>query len=53
MNLVSHHDGKRFNSPTTCREVGRRIWFTDPFYGISNDYEGGRQVSEQPPGLYR
>ncbi len=29
------------------------IWFTDPVYGISTDYEGGRQVSEQPPGLYR
>ena len=29
------------------------IWFTDPLYGISNDYEGGRQQSEQPPALYR
>ena len=25
------------------------IWFTDPLYGISNDYEAGRQTSEQPP----
>jgi SMP-30/Gluconolactonase/LRE-like region len=30
----------------TCR-------FTDPLYGISNDYEGGRQASEQPPAVYR
>jgi gluconolactonase len=29
------------------------IWFTDPLYGISNDYEGGRQASEQPPAVYR
>jgi gluconolactonase len=29
------------------------IWFTDPLYGISNDYEGGRQGSEQPPAVYR
>jgi gluconolactonase len=29
------------------------IWFTDPLYGISTDYEGGRQVSEQPPAVYR
>jgi gluconolactonase len=29
------------------------IWFTDPLYGISNDYEGGRQQSEHPPALYR
>ncbi len=29
------------------------IWFSDPLYGISNDYEGGRQVSEQPPAVYR
>ena len=29
------------------------IWFTDPLYGISTDYEGGRQVPEQRPRLYR
>jgi gluconolactonase len=29
------------------------IWFTDPLYGISNDYEGGRQASEQPAAVYR
>ena len=29
------------------------IWFSDPLYGISTDYEGGRQTSEQPPALYR
>jgi len=25
----------------------------DPLYGISNDYEGGRQASEQPFAVYQ
>lgn len=29
------------------------IWFSDPYYGIMSDYEGGRQKPEQPPALYR
>lgn len=52
--LVSQHEGKRLNSPNdVVVKSDGSIWFTDPLYGISNDYEGGRQVSEQPPGLYR
>jgi gluconolactonase len=52
--LVRHHDGKRLNAPNdVVVKSDGTIWFTDPLYGISNDYEGGRQVSEQPPGLYR
>jgi gluconolactonase len=52
--LVTHHDGKRLNAPNDAvvRSDGS-IWFTDPVYGIANDYEGGRQTSEQPPALYR
>ncbi|MBA2590278.1 MAG: SMP-30/gluconolactonase/LRE family protein [Alphaproteobacteria bacterium] len=52
--LVSHHAGKRLNAPNdvTVRGDGT-IWFTDPLYGIQNDYEGERQSSEQPPALYR
>lgn len=52
--LVARHAGKRLNSPNdlVVKSDGS-IWFTDPLYGISNDYEGGRQVSEQPPALYR
>jgi len=51
--LISHHDGKRLNAPNDVivRKDGV-IWFTDPLYGISNDYEGARQVSEQPPAVY-
>jgi gluconolactonase len=52
--LVARHDGKRLNSPNdVVVKSDGTIWFTDPVYGISNDYEGGRQVSEQPPALYR
>jgi gluconolactonase len=52
--LVTHHQGRRLNAPNdvVVRSDGS-IWFSDPLYGISNDYEGGRQPSEQPPGLYR
>jgi gluconolactonase len=51
--LVDRHDGRRLNSPNdvTVRSDGT-VWFTDPLYGIQNDYEGGRQRSEQPPALY-
>jgi gluconolactonase len=52
--LVDRHDGKRLNAPNdvTVKSDGT-IWFTDPLYGIQTDYEGGRQISEQPPALYR
>jgi gluconolactonase len=52
--LVSHFEGKRLNSPNdvVCRSDGS-IWFTDPLYGISTDYEGGKQTPELPPQVYR
>jgi gluconolactonase len=52
--LVSHHEGKRLNAPNdVVVKSDGTIWFSDPLYGILNDYEGGRQASEQPPALYR
>ena len=52
--LVDRHDGKRLNAPNdVVVKSDGSIWFSDPLYGISNDYEGGRQESEQPPALYR
>ncbi|MCF4124716.1 SMP-30/gluconolactonase/LRE family protein [Methylobacterium sp. SyP6R] len=52
--LVERHAGKRLNSPNdVVVKSDGTIWFSDPVYGISNDYEGGRQHSEQPPALYR
>jgi gluconolactonase len=52
--LASHCDGKRLNSPNdiVCKSDGT-IWFSDPIYGISTDYEGGKQQQEVPPALYR
>jgi gluconolactonase len=52
--LVDRHGGLRLNAPNdvVVRSDGT-IWFTDPLYGISNDYEGVRQESEQPPAVYR
>jgi gluconolactonase len=52
--LTGSHGGCRLNSPNdVVVKSDGTIWFTDPLYGIQTDYEGGRQVSEQPPALYR
>ena len=52
--LVDRHGGKRLNSPNdVVVQSSGAIWFSDPLYGIANDYEGGRQESEQPPAVYR
>jgi gluconolactonase len=52
--LVDRHDGKRLNAPNdVVVKSDGTTWFSDPLYGISNDYEGGRQVSEQPAAVYR
>ncbi|QPC95390.1 SMP-30/gluconolactonase/LRE family protein [Mesorhizobium sp. INR15] len=52
--LVSHFNGRRLNSPNdiVVKSDGT-IWFTDPVYGISNDYEGLRRKSELAPAVYR
>jgi len=52
--LVDRHGGRRLNAPNDVAvKSDGSIWFTDPLYGIQSDYEGGRQISEQPPALYR
>jgi gluconolactonase len=52
--LVDRHAGKRLNAPNdVVVKSDGTIWFTDPLYGIQNDYEGIRQISEQPPAVYR
>jgi gluconolactonase len=52
--LLDSHEGRRLNAPNdVVVKSDGSIWFTDPLYGISNDYEGGRQVSEQPPAVHR
>jgi gluconolactonase len=45
--LVSHWNGKRFNSPNdVVVKSDGTIWFTDPPYGIISDHEGIRAESE-------
>lgn len=52
--LVDSHRGKRLNAPNdVVVKSDGTIWFSDPLYGILNDFEGGRQRSEQRPALYR
>jgi gluconolactonase len=52
--LVDRHAGKKLNAPNDVAvKSDGTIWFTDPLYGIQNDYEGGRRTSEQPPALHR
>ncbi|RIY02606.1 SMP-30/gluconolactonase/LRE family protein [Aureimonas flava] len=52
--LADRFAGARLNSPNDVVVKGDgSIWFTDPVYGISNDYEGTRQSSELRPGVYR
>ena len=52
--LIQQAQGLRLNTPNdlVVKSDGS-IWFSDPLYGLVNDYEGGRQESEQPPALYR
>ena len=45
--LADSYQGKRLNSPNdvVVRSDGS-VWFTDPTYGISAEYEGGKAESE-------
>ncbi|MCM2475402.1 SMP-30/gluconolactonase/LRE family protein [Rhizobium sp. CG5] len=45
--LADSYDGKRLNSPNDVVEASDgSVWFTDPTYGISTEYEGARLDSE-------
>lgn len=52
--LATHFKGRRLNSPNdVVVKSDGSIWFTDPPYGIANDYEGVRQEPELPSTVYR
>jgi gluconolactonase len=52
--LVDQARGHRLNAPNdVVVKSDGSIWFSDPLYGLMNDYEGGRQLSQQPVALYR
>ncbi len=52
--LADAYDGRPLNSPNdiTCGPDGS-LWFTDPDFGISGDWEGAPAAAEQPHGVYR
>jgi gluconolactonase len=52
--LVDRYQEKRLNSPNdiVVKSDGT-IWFSDPPYGIVNDYEGSKCEAELPANLYR
>jgi gluconolactonase len=52
--LADNFNGKRLNSPNdiVCKSDGS-IWFTDPPFGISGDWEGDKAPSELPHSVYR
>ena len=52
--LAERFDGMRFNSPNdlVCAADGS-IWFTDPVFGISGEWEGEKAEPELPQGVYR
>jgi gluconolactonase len=45
--IAERYEGKRLNSPNDAVvKSDGTIWFTDPSYGISAEYEGGKAESE-------
>jgi gluconolactonase len=52
--LADRYDGKPLNAPNDV-VVGpdTAVWFTDPGYGILNDYEGRVANAELPTAVYR
>lgn len=52
--IADQFEGKRLNSPNdvVARSDGS-IWFTDPHYGITSNYEGHQSEEELPCNVYR
>ena len=52
--IADQYQGKRLNSPNDIVvHPDGGIWFTDPPYGISGDYEGYRAAKELKEAVYR
>lgn len=52
--LATSYGGKRLNSPNdVIVKSDGTVWFTDPNYGITGDYQGERARQELPCNVYR
>ena len=52
--IADNFQGKRLNSPNdVIVKSDGSIWFTDPHYGIKQDYEGQHADQELPCNVYR
>ena len=52
--LADRYEDRRLNGPNdVVVHSDGGVWFTDPIYGINTDYEGGKQVRESGPAVYR
>jgi gluconolactonase len=52
--IADHFEGKRLNSPNDIAvHPDGGIWFTDPPYGITGNYEGFRAEKELKEAVYR
>ncbi len=52
--LVDEYDGRPLNAPNDVTvSADGAVWFTDPGWGIINDYEGDRADPELPMAVYR
>ena len=52
--LMDAHAGKRLNAPNdVVVDADNAVWFTDPGWGITNDYEGDAATPQLPQHVYR
>lgn len=52
--VMDRFEGKRLNSPNDVIVASDgAIWFTDPVFGISGNYEGYKADAELPQNVYR
>lgn len=52
--IADRFAGKRLNSPNDVIVASDgAVWFSDPHYGISTDYEGTKSEQELPCNVYR
>ena len=52
--LADRFEGKRLNSPNdVVVKSDGSIWFSDPSYGIDDDYQGVKATQELPCNVYR